>query len=201
MTPGYPVFLQLGNQPALIIGGDDEAADRSGRLVASGARVTVVWPTATARLQALAVRRAVYWYARPFTPTDARGCRLVILTARDPALAAALHAQGRRDGFLFGATDQPAESDFAHPAIHDAGPVRMAISTAGTAPTLARVLRNQLATGLDARFAAFAERIARVRAGADRPERAARIERALEGFAVDVSVRYPSWEREPGDPQ
>ena len=71
MTPGYPIFLKLENEPVLVVGGDDEAADRCGRLVACGARVTAVWPEASRRLRTLALRRAVHWYARAFTPADA----------------------------------------------------------------------------------------------------------------------------------
>ena len=201
MDPGYPVFLQLLNEPVLVIGGDDEAAERCGRLVACGAKVTVVWPEATRRLRALALRRDVHWYARAFTPEDARRCRLVILTQRDPALASRLRSQGRRDGFLLCAIDQPASCDFTHGAVLQAGPVQIAVSTGGTAPAFARVIRDGLAASLDPRFAAFATEIARIRAGAasgGREGQRQKTTEALAGFALDVSVRYPSWESVPG---
>lgn len=194
---GYPVVLRLAGAPVLVIGGDDEAARRCGRLVASGALVRVVWPDASDSLRALAVRRAVHWYARAFTPEDARGCRMVLQTVRDPALAERVHAQGRREGFWFCAIDQPAHGDFSHVAIAEAGPVQVAISTTGTAPSLARRMREELQQALDARFADFAAEIARIRATGepDFEARKTRVEAALDGFALEVSVRYPSWER------
>jgi siroheme synthase-like protein len=201
MTPAYPVFLRLENEPVLVVGGDDEAADRCGRLVACGARVTAVWPEATRRLRTLALRREVHWYARAFTPGDARGCRIVLLTARDPGLAARLRNQGRRDGFWLCAIDQPAFCDFAHGGVVQAGPVQIAVSTGGTAPAFARVIRDELARALDPRFERFSEQIAAIRAEGGEMGREAqreRLGRALAGFALDVSVRYPSWESEPG---
>src|SRR5687768_10760657 len=201
MTPGYPVFLRLEREPVLVVGGDDEAADRCGRLVACGARVTVVWPEATLRLRTLALRRDVHWYARAFTPADAHGCRIVLLTERDPDLAARLRAQGRREGFLFCAIDQPAFCDFTHGGVAQAGPVQIAVSTGGTAPAFARAIRDGLGSALDERFVRFAEAIAAVRAeaaGGGREAQREQLGRVLDGFALEVGVRYPSWESEPG---
>jgi uroporphyrin-III C-methyltransferase / precorrin-2 dehydrogenase / sirohydrochlorin ferrochelatase len=119
---------------------------------------------------------------------------MVLQTVRDEALAIEVHALARREGFLFCAIDQPAHADFSHPAIAEAGPVQVAVSTNGTAPSLARRIREDLEQALDARFAEFAAEIARVRAaGAGDPDRRrARVEAALAGFALEVSVRYPS---------
>ena len=122
---------------------------------------------------------------------------MVLQTVRDEELARRVHAQGRRDGFWFCAIDQPAHGDFSHAAIAQAGPVQIAVSTHGTAPSLARRIREDLERGLDARFAEFAAEIARLRAtgAADLESRRTRVDAALEGFALEVSVRYPSWAR------
>jgi siroheme synthase-like protein len=187
----YPVALELAGERALVIGGSTEAADRARRLSAAGASVAVVSREGSPELVALALRSRVHWYARPFTPEDARGCRLVVLCERDAALAAALHANARRAGYLFSAVDQPEHCDFVHMATIAAGPVQIAVSTGGAAPALARRLREGLERGLDQRFARFAEEIAARRATLPAEERREGMAQALAGFELEISLRYP----------
>jgi siroheme synthase (precorrin-2 oxidase/ferrochelatase) len=86
-------------------------------------------------------------------------------------------------------------------AIAKAGPVRIAISTAGLAPRVGKVLKNALQRAMDERFARFIESLARqrerVQAEHPAPEssqlrRAAMIE-AARGFRADVRFEYPAW--------
>jgi siroheme synthase (precorrin-2 oxidase/ferrochelatase) len=83
------------------------------------------------------------------------------------------------------------------------GPVQIVISTAGRAPLLARKLRKALELALDTRFGAFAHKFAELRAAwrdMPRAQRSARLERVLNGFAMEVRVSYPREEgQEPGD--
>ena len=93
-------------------------------------------------------------------------------------------------------------------AIAKAGPVRVAISTAGLAPRVAKTLKHALQRAMDAKFARFVERLAelreRARSAHPRPEdspvrRGAMIE-AARGFEAEVRFAYPPWFDE-GDAQ
>jgi siroheme synthase (precorrin-2 oxidase/ferrochelatase) len=79
--------------------------------------------------------------------------------------------------------------------------VRVAISTAGLAPRVGKVLKNALQRAMDARFVRFVLRLAEqreaTRAAHPRPEdssvrRQAMIE-AARGFEADVRLKYPAW--------
>jgi precorrin-2 dehydrogenase/sirohydrochlorin ferrochelatase len=200
VTSFLPVALSLKGARALVIGGDHEAVDKAQRLVAAGARVTVVAQAVDAPLAALAARGAIGWYARAFAPEDARGVKVVVLAPRDEELARALSAQARREGFWLSAIDQPRYCDFVWVSVTQAGPVQIALSSGGTAPALLKRLRGEFERLFDARFAAFAARVAALRGGLEglaMSERRARMAARLEGFAIDATVRYPEWESAP----
>ncbi|MGZ8406383.1 MAG: NAD(P)-dependent oxidoreductase, partial [Nitrospira sp.] len=52
-NPGFPLVLDVRNWPVLVIGGDEEASEKSQRLLESGARVTVISPTLNEPLRLL----------------------------------------------------------------------------------------------------------------------------------------------------
>jgi siroheme synthase-like protein len=179
----------------LVIGGGDEAADKVAKLLAAGAEVTVVAPRVREELARAAIQRQIVWYARRFDDSDLFGSSLVLLSFIDQALAARLvHLRGLHR-FLLGALDQPDASDFFLVSTVQRGPLMMAITTAGQAPLLARKLRTSLESGLDEHFAEFARQFAALRASLrqlPRAERLIRLESALNGFALEVRVRYPA---------
>lgn len=191
----FPIALRLHERAVLVIGGGDEAADKVPKLLAAGARVTVVAPRAQAAIARASVRNQLVWYARPFDERDLQGASIVLLTFTDPTLAHRLVAARAVNRFLLGAIDQPDVSDFFLVSTVQRGPVTLAITTAGRAPLLARKLRTALERDLDESFAEFARQFANLRASLrhlPRGERMNRLESALNGFALEVRVRYPA---------
>ena len=87
------------------------------------------------------------------------------------------------------------------PAIARVGRARIAVSTGGSAPSLARRMREALEEALgDGYFAHFLERLAALRVELQREvdnadERKEQLARAVEQFALTISVRYPDWLR------
>jgi uroporphyrin-III C-methyltransferase/precorrin-2 dehydrogenase/sirohydrochlorin ferrochelatase len=81
-----------------------------------------------------------------------RDAYLVIAATDDPAVNAAVHAAGEREGRLVNAVDDPAHSHFIMPAIVERAPVVDAISTNGAAPSHAPRLRERLEAWLPARI-------------------------------------------------
>jgi siroheme synthase-like protein len=125
----------------------------------------------------------------------------VISTPQDEALSARLRALADRYRFLLCCIDQPKFGFVAMAAIAKAGPVRVAISTAGLAPRVGKALKRGLQKAMDEKFARFiailARRRERARAAHPEPEdspvrRAAMIE-AARGFSATVQFEYPPW--------
>ena len=181
----FPVSLNLEDRVCVVIGAPDdrEAVEKSAALEETGARVRRISEPQDLRDE------------------DVADAFFVISTPQDAALSARLRALADRHRFLLCCIDQPRFGFVAMAAIAKAGPVRVAISTAGLAPRVGKALKNALQRAMDERFAQFIEILARRRAEthATHPapdesslRRAAMIE-AARGFRADVRFDYPPW--------
>jgi len=182
-NPYYPVGLNIAGRNCVVIGNDREAEEKSAALRECDADVRRIENPAELR------------------DGDLDGAFLVISTPQDEALSARLRALADRERFLLCCIDQPKHGFVAMLAIARAGPVRVAISTAGLAPRVGKLLKEGLQRAMDGRFARFAAEIARRRdalrqqhpsAEDSALRRNAMIESAR-GFEADVSFRYPGW--------
>lgn len=146
--PLYPLFLRLGGRLVLVVGGGVVAERKVGDLLAAGARVQVVAPEVTAGLAELAQRGEVALERRPFEAGDVEGAWLVIAATDAPdAQAAAREAADRARVFVV-AVDDPANATAYGGAVLRREGMTVAISTAGAAPALARLLREVLEQAL-----------------------------------------------------
>ena len=119
----FPLFLDLRGRPALVLGAGEAAERKAEALARAGAIVRV-------RLG--------------FDPADLDGCVLAIgVDAPEPALVALSRAAQAR-GIPVNIVDRPALCSCIMPAVIDRDPVTIAVSTAGTAPVLARLLRQRI---------------------------------------------------------
>ena len=137
-----PAFLQLTNQPCLVVGGGAVSARKVALLLDAGAKVTVVAPALHPAFQEFAQR--VTHRQKPFLPEDINGFFLVISATDNPALNADVAHHARNQNILINVVDNPGLSSFIFPAIIDRSPVVAAISTGGASPVLSRLLRNRL---------------------------------------------------------
>jgi siroheme synthase (precorrin-2 oxidase/ferrochelatase) len=179
------VSLNLAGRVCVVIGAEDdrEAVEKTAALREAGADVRRITDPSRLRDEELA---------------DAF---FVISTQKDDRLSARLRELADRNRFLLCCIDQPRYGFVAMAAIAKAGPVRVAISTAGLAPRVAKALKNALQQAMDDTFARFVERLAKLReeTHAAHPgpantlvRRRAMIE-AARGFSASVAFEYPQW--------
>jgi precorrin-2 dehydrogenase/sirohydrochlorin ferrochelatase len=195
----FPVGLIVEDRRCLVVGGDREAFDKSRRLLAAGARVTVVSPTV---IPALASVVASYgararWEPRELTEGDLEeGPMLVMCAVRDEVLCERLHQRALRDGFLLCAIDQPRWCTFTNLAVADVGELVVALGSGGSAPGLLRRLRDDLVAGLGGSFPSFTRYVSDVRAMATPEGRRDAVADAIAGLRLEVVVHLPSRWRE-----
>ena len=162
-----PLFLDLADQPCLVIGGGDVAARKIRSLIDVGARVTIVAPVLADTTAELAKGHDLDVARREFRETDVRGRLLVISATGDANVNRRAFAACRERRVLINTVDDAALSTAIFPSIVDRAPVTVAVSTGGASPTLARRIREQIeallpvATGRLAEF--LGGRRARVR--------------------------------------
>ena len=140
----YPLFLKLEGRDVLVAGAGVVAEGKIAGLVAAGARVRVVAPTALPSVAELAARSALSWEARPFTPRDVEGAWLVVSATADPVAQRAIFAAAEaQHTFVIAIDDLPNGSAYSG-AVVRRPPFLVAISSSGEAPALSRLLREML---------------------------------------------------------
>ncbi|MBC7982663.1 MAG: uroporphyrinogen-III C-methyltransferase [Candidatus Obscuribacterales bacterium] len=153
----FPIFLNLANQPVLVVGGGAVGARKIELLLKSGAQVTVVAPTLNANVAALVSRGAVKHLAEEFRPGHLDGMRLAIAATSRQAVNAWVAHQADVRSIPVNVVDDRELSRFIMPAIVDRSPVIVAVSSGGDAPVLTRRLREKLEAFLPTRIGALAQ--------------------------------------------
>ena len=200
MNAGFQVTLDLDGRQCLVIGGDEEAVEKTTRLLDAGAKVTVVHSTLHGDLRKLTASGKIIHRGRTFRATDAQGVVLILNVVKDDlALAKSLHELSKTGRFLVWSMDQTAYSTILMPALVNRGPLRIAISTSGTAPALAKTLRQNLESVFDEEFDQFLDWLGALREELKKTEasdlrRRERLLEAVNGFALIATLQYPnSW--------
>ncbi len=196
-NPGFPLSLDVRGWPVLVVGGDEEAADKTQRLLEAGAKVTVVSPTLHEILKQLAASAKVIHRGRHFRESDSENAILILNTIRgDQEFSRSLLALARQKKFLLWSVDQPQASTVMMPAVAACGHLRVAITTSGMAPALSAFIKEDLERIFGEEFAAFIEWLGQLceQAKANEPDvekRRTLLREALDGFRLLGKVQYP----------
>jgi len=157
MTVFYPVYLDLKEQPALVVGGGKIAEGKVEGLLSAGGNVTVVAPELTARLQKLADQTKIKYLARDYRPGDLAGAFIVVCATDRNDVNHQVWQEASANGQLVNVVDDPPRCNFIAPAILRNGDLTIAISTGGKAPALAVRLKEHLQAELGPEYARFLE--------------------------------------------
>lgn len=152
-----PIFLDIRGRRVLVDGGGTVAARRAERALDCGADVAVFDPHPEPELLDLQARDGLVVHHRAPDATDLEGCAVAWGASEDRARDARLAEWCREANILCNIADLPERCDFITPSIVDRSPIVVAISTGGTAPVIARILRARIEATLPAAFGRLAE--------------------------------------------
>ncbi|HSC05621.1 MAG TPA: NAD(P)-dependent oxidoreductase, partial [Steroidobacteraceae bacterium] len=139
-----PVFLNVRERPAVVVGGGAVALRKAELLLRCGARVTLIAPQLTVTLDSLLANGRIEHRATQFTPATLDGAAVVIAATDQPSVNAAVAQAARVRNIPVNVVDDLHESSFIVPAIVDRDPVIVAVGTSGNAPVLARFVRERI---------------------------------------------------------
>ena len=159
----YPIVLKLEGRPCLVVGGGVVAERKAISLLEAGARVRVVAPHFTRRLEALGREGVVELVPREYQGQDLEGVALVISAASQREVNAQVAREAGERGLLVNVVDSPQECSFIVPSVVRRGGLLLAISTSGLSPALARHLREQLEEEFGEEFGPLLELLAELR--------------------------------------
>ncbi|HEX5787002.1 MAG TPA: siroheme synthase CysG [Woeseiaceae bacterium] len=178
----FPAFLDLRDRPVLVVGAGEVALRKTRSLLDAGARPMVVAPEAGRGIQELAEAGRVRYRQRPFRAADVAGHWLVVHASPDPAVGRAVARAADAARVFCNSVDDPAACSYIVPAVVDRSPLIVAVSSAGTAPVLARRVRAAIESLLPMHTGALAALAGRWRT---------RVAEALAG----TGARRRFWER------
>lgn len=159
-----PLFHKLVGRRCLVVGGGQVAFRKLRTLCEAGAAITVVAPQIDHAIRTLALEYAqLTVQERPFVSPDLHEAVLVIVATDDKVLNENISKLAQAQNIDVNVVDQPELCTVIFPAIVDRSPVQVAISTGGTSPVLARLLRGQIEALLPARLGKLAELARRYR--------------------------------------
>jgi len=151
-----PIFLDIREQPCLVVGGGEVALRKSALLLRAGARVTVLAPALHAAFEADLAAARIAHRAASFRDEDLAGFVLAIAATDDDTVNRAVAAAARARLIPVNVVDQPALCSFIMPSIIDRAPIIVAVSSGGASPVLARLLRARLETLIPAGYGRLA---------------------------------------------
>ena len=144
------VDLNFKGKYVVIVGGGSESYRKTPTFVEAGAKILVVSKTFSDGIRKLHIMGKLELSQEEVK--DAKALvkslnpkpSLLVAVTTDHALNAALVQHAKSAGCMVYAVDNPVGSDFILPAIAKIGEVRLAISTAGKSPAIARLLRQRI---------------------------------------------------------
>lgn len=186
----YPIFVDLKNQPCLVVGAGPVALRKIRLMFSAGARITVIAPDICEQISE-EFGSSLSYINRPFQDTDIRGYRLITAATSAPSVNRRVSELANEINVPVNVVDEPDLCSFITPSIVDRSPVIVAISTGGGAPVLARLLRAKLEAFIPASYGKLAHSMSRARKRLKEivpDERDRRIfwERIVEGPAAEL---------------
>ena len=159
----FPMFLQMAGRRVVIVGGGEQAAQKTRLILKTEARVEIWAPTLDPELCDLEAAGRITHHTGPITPVTFAETALVFIATGCPGMDMALHALAKLGGATVNVVDQPQLCDAITPSIVDRDPVVVAIGTEGTAPVLARQIKTKLEETLEPRLGDLAALAGRLR--------------------------------------
>lgn len=140
----YPINLNIAQKPCIVIGGGKVTQRKVEGLVESQASVTVISPSTTKVLDALAAQGLIRIIRREYRQGDLEGAFLVISATDNEGINKAVFAEAQKKGILINVVDQPELCNFIVPSVVRRGDLVISISTSGKCPALAKRVRKEI---------------------------------------------------------
>ena len=157
MTTYYPIYLQLNEQPCIVIGGGKIAEGKVDGLLAANAKVKIISPELTSQLHDLVKQNQIEYTPREYKVGDLSGAFMVICATDQTEINHQVWQEASANQQLVNVVDDTPRCNFIAPAILRKGDLNIAISTGGKAPALAVRLKERLQKEIGPQYERFLE--------------------------------------------
>ncbi|MFV8782681.1 siroheme synthase CysG [Microbulbifer sp. SA54] len=158
-----PLAFDLKNRPCLIVGGGSIATRKARLLKKAEACLMVVAPDITDELHQLVLASGGEYIVGRYHADLLKCVDLVVAATADATVNKQVSVDARALRLPVNVVDSPDLCTFTFPSIVERGPLAVGISSGGSAPVLARMLRAQIETLLSPGLGMVAELAGRMR--------------------------------------
>ena len=152
-----PIFINVRQNPCLVIGGGDIALRKINLLIKAQAKVDCLSPLFCEGIINLSQNGDVNLIQKRFESDDIKDYAIIIASTDDSSVNALISKSAKKARIPVNVVDSPELSSFIMPSIVDRSPVIIAVSSAGRAPVLARIIRAKLETVIPSAYGVLAE--------------------------------------------
>ncbi len=152
-----PIFVNLRQKPCLVIGGGDIALRKINLLLKAKAQVTCISPAFCNSIKNLSIKGHIILVNRQFESSDISNQSVIVSATDDSILNTSVSELAEKARIPVNIVDSPKLSSFIMPSIVDRSPIIIAVSSAGKAPVLARIIRAKLETVIPNAYGTLAE--------------------------------------------
>ena len=144
------IDLKLDGKTVIVVGGGSEGYRKTRNFVDLGATIRVVSKDFSSSIRELAEQKKVALVkteiqdAKAFVNTLNPKPDILLAVTNDSKLNSDLVKAAKAAGSMVYAVDNPALSDFILPAVTKVGDVKIAVSTSGKSPAMAKTLRERI---------------------------------------------------------
>lgn len=144
MNELYPIFLKAHQLRILIVGGGFVGLEKLGFLMKSSpnATVSLISLDYTDDIMKLIEEKGLNFKIKAYDKNDLQGFHIVIGATNDEKVNQQIHADAKAANILVNIADNPPLCDFYMGGIVTKGNLKLAISTNGKSPTMAKRLRQ-----------------------------------------------------------
>lgn len=146
-NPLFPIFLKLEKLKVLVVGGGNVALEKVNAVLGNSpeTEVVLVAPDILPEIRQIAAENPhVKLKERSFFPGDLFNADLVIAATSDKELNQSVQQEAKRRQILVNVADTPELCDFYLGSIVSKGDLKIAVSTNGKSPTLAKRVKEVL---------------------------------------------------------
>ena len=159
----YPIMLNIQDKKVVIVGGGRIAYRKIVNLLHAGARITVISPAVHIKIEKLITENRILWKKKAFEADDL-ACAFIVIAATNNEKVNAHVASSTGANQLVNVVDNQEISTFHVPAKLTRGDLTISIATSGASPTLAKVIRDELALVYDNSYERYLEFLSQSRA-------------------------------------
>lgn len=145
------MMMDLENKKILVIGGGKVAYRKIKGLLETGAYIYVVGTEISLEIQAIKHQKLIL-IERSFMPSDLENKDIAFVCTNSRETNERIVDLAKAKGLLTSCVEQKVRADFIVPAVYRNGDLTVAVSTSGANPTLAKNIRDEIASQYEGNY-------------------------------------------------